>query len=171
MLHLIAQLPATIMQAHDGAQVFRFSEAVSRAGLIDLDVTIITQAAFFFLLLLVLPGLVFKPFLARFDQREARTEGARSEAKLLRKQADDEVSRYETAAAERRKSAMHERAETRDHARKEADQLVTKARTESLGRLDKIFADQRVIAQTARTELQGEAQRIAVSIADKLAQG
>ena len=42
---------------------------------------------------------------------------------------------------------------------------------QSLGRLDKNFADQRVIAQTARTELQGEAQRIAVSIADKLAQG
>ncbi len=171
MLHLIATLPATVTQVHDSLPVFRFTEFVARAGLIDLDVTIISQAAFFFLLLLVLPGLVFKPFLARFDQREARTEGARNEAKHLRKQADDEVARYEVAAAERRKAAMHERAETRDHARKEADQLVSTARGESISRLDKVFADQRAAAQTARQSLQGEAQQIAASIADKLAQG
>lgn len=171
MLHLLAPLPATVAQAHETLRVFDLYGVAARAGLIDLDVTIITQAVFFFLLLLVLPGLVYKPMLARFDQREARTEGARHEAKSLRKQADDEVAKYETATAERRKAAMTERAETRDSARKQADALVSTARSESNVRLEGAFAAQRKTADAARTALKSDAQQIAAVIADKLAKG
>lgn len=169
MLHLLAPLPAVAAAAADTAVWQAASQSVGRAGLIDLDVTIITQAVFFFTLLIVLPPLVFKPLLARFEQREARTEGARNEAKQLRKQADEEVARYETLTAEQRRTALQERAETRLATQKQADAMVAQARTETATRLEAAFARQRATADEARAALRQDAALIAASIADKLA--
>jgi F-type H+-transporting ATPase subunit b len=174
MLHLLAPLPAVAASVVDASAVDAVmwqaaSQSVGRAGLIDLDVTLITQALFFFTLLIVLPPLVFKPLLARFEQREARTEGARHEAKQLRKQADDEVARYETLTSEHRRAAMQERAETRQSTQKQADALVAQARAESATRLEVAFQRQRATADEARAALRQDASLIAASIADKLA--
>ncbi len=147
------------------------AEAVQRAGLVDLDFTVIIQAVLFFTLLAVLPSLVLKPLVARFDQREARTEGARNEAKTLRKQADEQVASYEHATQEQRKKAMAERAETRAATQRQADALVAQARAETQARIDAGLAQQRQVMKQAQAQLDAVAAPLAGEIADKLVRG
>ena len=144
------------------------AQRLGEAGLIDLDATIITQGLFFIVLLLALPGLVYKPMLARFDEREARTDGARADAKALRRQADDEVSRYETAIGQQRRDALTERAETRTEAQREADIMVATARQEATDRVNAGIASQRSDADRVRGELKSEVQLLAAAIAAKI---
>lgn len=169
---LIAQpLAAFALPVVDGASWHSAAQAVQRAGLVDLDFTVLVQAVLFFALLLLLPGLVLKPLVARFDQREARTEGARHEAKALRKQADDQVASYEHATQEQRKKAMAERAETRAATQRQADALVAQARAETQARIDAGLAEQRQAMKQAQAELDAAAAPLATSIADKLVRG
>ncbi len=167
MLHLLSPLGAAVQQS-DTISIALELGNLARAGLIDLDATIITQAVFFFALLLLLPGLVYKPLLQRFDQREERTEGARATAKAMRKQAREEVARYEAAVASQRKDALAERADTRARAQAQADALVATARTEAAQRVTAGIAEQRATAETARQALRTEADALAGAIADKL---
>lgn len=159
-------LPA--LQGHAWGTV---AEAVQRAGLVDLDFTVIIQAVFFFTLLAVLPGLVLKPLVARFDQREARTEGARNEAKALRKLADDQVATYDQATQEQRKKAMAERADTRAATQRQADALVAQARHETQARVDAGLLQQRQLMKQAQLQLDAMAAPLAAEIADKLVRG
>lgn len=164
-------LAAFALPIADGASWADAAQAVQRAGLVDLDFTVIVQAVLFFTLLLVLPGLVLKPLVARFDQRDARTEGARHEAKALRKEADDQVASYEHATQEQRKKAMAERAETRAATQRQADALVSQARAETHARIEAGLAEQRQAMKKAQAELDAAAAPLATSIADKLVRG
>ena len=144
-------------------------DAAQRAELIDVDITLGIQAFFFFTLVLVLPRLIFKPMLVRIEQREARTEGARAEAKAMRHAADDRVSTYDSATAEEKRKALEERALVRQSTQKNAADLIAKARVDSAARLDRNLGEQRAKAEQARADLRVEAQAISKAIADKLA--
>lgn len=170
MLSLLAPL-ANASQHLDFAPAAAAHSTLARAGLIDLDATIISQGLFFAVLLLVLPSMVYKPLLARFDQREARTDGARAQAKALRRQADDEVTRYEAAVANQRRDALTERAETRSHTQQQADQMLETARAETVARINAGIAAQRQAADETRKALSQEAASLGTAIADKLVRG
>lgn len=143
----------------------------ARAGLVDVDATVFVQAAFFLILVVVLPGLIFKPMLARIEQREARTEGARAEAKSMRHAADEQVAAYEQATAEEKRRALAERAEVRAATQKMAADMVATARAETTTRIDAGLAAQRRTADAAREALRKDAATLSTQIADKLVQG
>lgn len=141
-----------------------------RAELIDVDVTLVFQSIFFFTLIFVLPKLIFQPMLGRIEQREARTEGARAEAKAMRHAADDRVATYDAATADEKRRALDERAQIRTATQKNAADLIAKARAQSAQRLETNLAQQKTTADAARVDLRAEAHKIAQNIADKLAQ-
>lgn len=147
----------------------RLVDAVQRAGLIDLDGTVFVQGAFFLLLVIVLPRIIFRPMLERIEAREARTDGARAEAKLMRHAADEQVAAYERATAEEKRRALAERSETRSATQRMAADLVATARRETTSRIDRGLAAQRAHADAVRKELATEAEAISGLIADKLA--
>ncbi|MSP91658.1 MAG: hypothetical protein EXR79_07625 [Myxococcales bacterium] len=149
----------------------RLADHVAQAGLVDLDGTIFIQFGLFALLVLVLPGLIFNPMLARIEQREARTDGARADAKAMRHLADDQVAQYETAIAAQKRKALQERAETRVATMKMAADLLATARAETTERIDQGLALQRAQAEVARVELQRDADGLARQIATKLVEG
>ena len=165
--------PSSLDRAHEPLARWsvELADHVARAGLIDLDGTIFVQFGFFALLVLVLPSLIFNPMLARIEQREARTDGARADAKAMRHLADDQVAHYETAIAAEKRKALHERAETRAATMKMAASLVATARTETAERIDQGLAAQRAQADVARTQLAGDAEGLARQIATKLVEG
>lgn len=142
--------------------------AVQRAGLVDVDITIVIQAVFFIVLLVVLPNLIFKPMLARIDQREARTDGARDEAKKMRKAADEEGAKFEAAIAETRKQALAERASQRSAAQRKAAETLTAAKAAAAADIDRQIAQQRSAADVARKQLEVDARSIAAQIADRI---
>lgn len=164
----LAGFAMPVLQDHSWASA---AEAVQRAGLVDLDFTVIIQAVLFFTLLALLPSLILKPLVARFDQREARTEGARNDAKALRKQADEQVTTYEHATQEQRKKAMAERADTRAATQRQADALVAQARAETQARIDAGLVQQRQVMKQAQGQLDAIVVPLARGIADKFVQG
>ena len=145
-------------------------ELIARAGLIDIDVTVFYYAFLFILLMFVLPGLVFKPMLARIDQREARTVGARQEAMLFAKSTTAGAAQFEVASAAAKHKALDERAKLREETRTRADEMVASARRETLARIDAGLAAQQAQVAEARLALATDAREIAHAIAQKLVQ-
>ncbi len=154
----------TLPQLHD------VNDLVSRAGLIDLDVTVFYYAALFVILLLVLPNLVFKPMLARMEKREERTSGARHEAQLIRKSADAEAEQFDKHVADEKRKALEERAKIREETQHKADETLLHARRDTQARIEAGLAAQHVQAAQARTAIESDAREIAGAIAQKLVQ-
>lgn len=146
------------------------ADLISRAGLIDVDVTVFYYAGLFLILLLVLPSLVFKPMLERMENREERTAGARAEAVLIRKSADAEAEQFDKHVADEKRNALEERAKLREQTQAQADELLTTARRETQARIEQGLAAQHTAAEEARRALESDAREIAGAIAQKLVQ-
>lgn len=147
------------------------AEHIARAGLVDLDITLAFQAVFFLVLLVALPPLVFKPLVARMAERDARTEGARVEAKKVRQDADIKVAEYENRTAQAKRQALDERAKVRADAQRQAAHLIAEAREQTTARIDAGLAAQRSQADAVRRQLQTDAATLAGQIAHKLVEG
>lgn len=141
------------------------------AGLVDVDATAIVQFVFFLVLVLVLPKLVFGPLMERFEQRDARTEGARAEARRMLKEADEQVAVFERAMSDEKQRAMAERQAARMQAQREANELVNRVRTETTGRIDAGIAALQAQAQRANAELEAESKAISALIVGKILGG
>ena len=139
------------------------------AGMVDVDATAIVQFAFFIALVLVLPKLIFEPLLARFDLREARTEGARRDAKTMLKEAEEKQQAYEEATAKEKQRALAERAAARR--RPKAAAMIASVRSETNERIDQGIATMRAEAAKAKETLDAEAAQLADVIATKLMEG
>jgi F-type H+-transporting ATPase subunit b len=144
---------------------------LQQAALIDLDITIVTQGIFFFLLVLVLPRLIFRPMLERIEQREFRTEGARADARAMRHAADEEAALFDQAMTAEKRKALAERAEVRQSTQRKAEELVATARTQTAARIDQGLTRQRAEAVRHREVLSQDAALIARQVADKIAEG
>ena len=143
-------------------------DLVARAGMVDLDVTFFIQTGFFLALVFVLPGLIFKPLLQRIEQREARTSGARSDARRMLKEADEQVHVYEKATSEEKQKALAERAAAREDAKQKAQALVEDVRKKTDFKVTQGISRLRADADAAREEIEAEARTIAGLIADKI---
>ena len=144
------------------------NDVIARAGMVDLDVTFFIQTGFFLALVLILPGLLFKPLLERIEQREARTSGARTDAKHMLKEADEQVHIYEKATAEEKQKALAERAAAREDAKQKADTLVKDVRKKTEFKITQGVTRLRADADAAREGIEEEARKIATLIADKI---
>lgn len=141
------------------------------AGLVDVDATAIVQFVFFLVLVLVLPKLVFGPLMERFEQRDARTEGARSEARRMLKEAYEQVAVFERAMSDEKQRAMAERQAARMQAQREANELVHRVRVETTAKIDSGIVRLKAQAQTAHAELEAESKAIAALIVGKILGG
>ena len=169
--HLRTLMLAILDTTHLQQLTIRLTDDVSRASLIDLDVTIVWYAVLFVALILIMPNLVFKPMLARMEERDARTTGARQEAAKTRHLADDTVAAFEAAAQAQKRKASEERAKLREETTHQADAMVQQARKETQAKIEAGLTAQRHDAEAARQTLQADAREIAQMIATKLAEG
>jgi F-type H+-transporting ATPase subunit b len=147
------------------------AERLVQAGLVDLDITLAFQAVLFLLLVIALPALAFKPLVERMQERDARTDGARAEAKKVSHDADAKVQEYESRTAQAKRRALEERAQVRVDAQRKAAELLTEARAQTAARIDAGLATQRQAAEVARTQLRTDAATVAGQIAHKLVEG
>ncbi len=184
MLHDLASLATSAaapgqgtegaLSAHGSSALTIGSDLLQRAhaaGLVDVDATAVVQFAFFLLLALVLPKLIFGPLLERFEQREARTEGARAEARRMRREADDQVAAFDRAMNDEKQRAMAERQAARMQAQREAAEMIAKVRRETHARITVGIEALRTQAAKAKVELDQDARQIASQIVRKLLEG
>lgn len=137
-------------------------------GLVSLDKSLIIQMINFLLLLFLLTKLLYRPFVAKMEERSQAIKKSLEEAQAARaeaqKQREEHAAKIQAAHAEAqaiRATAMTEAAEEQrrlvEAARGEASRLVESARAE-------MAADLR----RARQELRQEVADLSITVAEKL---
>src|SRR5437899_2192436 len=98
--------------------------------LIDLDWTVLIQLGLFLLMLAALWRLLFKPYLALRDARDAGIGGARKQASEMVHRADELAETYEQKMHHAKLRGAEERARLRSEGAAEERQLLGAARDE-----------------------------------------
>lgn len=142
--------------------------AEGHAGLLNFDKGLIIQAVNFILLMVVLTKLLYKPLVAKMDERTQAIKRSLDEAQAARAEAqrerEEHATRIQAAHAEAqsiRAAALKEAADEQrrlvEAAREEADRLVANAKAE-------LAQDVR----RARQDLRQEVSDLAVQVAERL---
>ena len=145
-----------------------FASGGGEGGLISLDKSLIIQAVNFLILLILLTKLLYKPLLAKMDERAQAIQKSLDEAQAARaearKERDEFAAKIQAAHAEAQgiratalKDAADEQRRLVDAARAEAARLVASARQEM---------DQDV--RRARQELRQEVADLAIAVSERL---
>ena len=156
----LALVPTLVLAAEGGEH--------GGGGLISLDKSLIIQMLNFLILLAILHRLLYKPLLAKMEERSAAIKTSLEAAEAARataaKQQEENAERLRAAYAEAQsiraaalKEAADEQRKLVDAARREAQQLVESAKAQT-------DADIR----RAREELRREVSDIAIAVAEKL---
>ena len=137
-------------------------------GLINIDKSLIIQALNFIILLFVLHRFLYKPLLAKMEERSGAIKKSLDEAQAARA----EAARQQEENAARLKAAYTEAAAIREQALKEAAdeqrRLVEAARAESQRMIEAAKAQMDADVRKAREELRREVSDLAVAVAEKL---
>jgi len=137
-------------------------------GLISLDKSLIVQAVNFLILLLILQRLLYRPFLAKMEERTSAIKRSLEEAQAARAEAAHQAEENAT----RLRQAYAEAAAIREQALKEAAEeqrrLVESARVEAQRLVDTAKAQMETDIRRAREELRREIADLATAVAEKL---
>ena len=98
---------------------------------VDIDASTFIQLVIFLSLLVILRGLIFKPFLEVLDERERRTEQTRQEASTLTARAQDLQAKYEAEISAARTRADEAKEMLRRQGVSQREEIVGKARRAS----------------------------------------
>jgi F-type H+-transporting ATPase subunit b len=142
--------------------------AASEGGLISFDKSLIVQGINFLLLLVILHRILYKPLVAKMQERTTAIQKALEEAQHARA----EAARQQEENATRLRSAYQEAAAIREQALKEAGEeqrkLVEAAQAEARRLVEGARAQTEADIRRAREELRREVATLAVAVAEKL---
>ena len=159
---LLLVLPAVALAAEGGA------EHGGGGGLISVDKSLIVQVVNFLILLFILQRLLYKPFLAKMQERTSTIQKALDEAKAARA----EAARQQEENEARLRAAYAEAAAVRDAALKEAAEESRKHIAAAQAQARKMVEDTKsqldAEVRRAREELRREVSDLAVAVAEKL---
>jgi len=162
LVSVLLALPAIAMAA-SGAD-----EHGGGGGLISVDKSLIVQVINFLILLFILKRLLYKPFLAKMEERTSTIQKALDEAKEARaaaaKQQEENEARLRTAYAEAaavREQALKEAAE-------ESRKHIAAAQAQSRKMVEDTKSQLDAEVRRAREELRREVGDLAVAVAEKL---
>lgn len=137
-------------------------------GLISLDKSLIVQAVNFIILLVILTKLLYKPFLAKMEERTQAIKKSLDEAQAARA----EAARQQEENEARLRAAHAEAAAIRDQALREAADESRKhieaAQAQSRKMVDDTKAQLDAEVRRAREELRREVADLATAVAEKL---
>jgi F-type H+-transporting ATPase subunit b len=137
-------------------------------GLISLDKSLFVQGLNFLILLVVLWKLLYKPFMAKMEERTSAIKKSLEEAQLAR----TEAQRQQEENAARLRQAYSEAQAIRDTALKEAAdeqrKLVESARAESQRLVESAKAQMDNDIRRARNELRREVADLSTAVAERL---
>lgn len=135
---------------------------------LDLDITYILVLGLLLLPLLILNGIVFKPFMALFAERHERLEGAVDRAEDMLEEAESEAKTFD----ERIKAATSKGVETRNQIRAETSKIMGERLDEEKGKLQQklevALGELEKMRRVALADVHVEAESIAEATAAKL---
>jgi F-type H+-transporting ATPase subunit b len=155
--------PAVALAAEEAA-----AEHGGGGGLISVDKSLIVQVVNFLILLFILQRLLYKPFLAKMEERTGTIQKALEEAKAARA----EAARQQEENEARLRTAYAEAAAVREQALKEAAvesrRHVEAAQAQSRKMVEDTKAQLDTEVRRAREELRREVSDLAIAVAEKL---
>ena len=135
---------------------------------ISFNPTLFIQLVFFLFLLIVLKPLLWKPFLARVDERHALTVGDAEKAQAEEAEALELEAAYRERIREARKLAAAKRNELRVEAQKAEKEILDGARGEAAKLSASLRDEVESAAEKARGALRNEARDIAALMSEKM---
>jgi len=161
VVSLLLVLPAAALAAEGGGEH-------GGGGLISLDKSLIVQLINFIILLVILQRFLYKPLLAKMEERTAAIKRSLDEAQAARA---DAVRQQEENAAQLR-AAYAEAATIRDQALREAEEAGRKQLEAAQAQSRKLVEDTKAQLdgeiRRARDELRRETTDLALAVAEKL---
>ena len=152
--------PAAVWAASEGGH--------ESGGLISLDRSLIVQAINFLILLFILKRLLYKPFLAKMNERTQAIQKSLDEAQAARAEAARQQEENETRLRAAHAEAAAIRAQAMKEASEEQKRLVEAARAESQRLVEGAKAQMDADVRRAREELRREVADLATAVAEKL---
>ena len=155
----------TAFSAISGPQLIRGFGILASGGVVmDIDRTMLVQMAIFVFLIVVLSPLLFKPLLRLFEERERRTEGARTDARQMQEKAENLLVRYQAKLEDVKRIATQERDRLRletlqleskilDEARSATAKFVEEGRLQIGHEVGKIRQDMSLVSQSIAREI------------------
>jgi len=137
-------------------------------GLINLDKSLIIQVVNFLLLLFVLTKVLYRPLLAKMEERTAAIKKSLEEAQLARAEAQRQQEENAARMREAYTEAQAIRAAALKEAAEEQRKLVEAARVEAQRLVDTARAQMETDVRRAREELRHEVADLATSVAERL---
>jgi len=163
VVSLLLVLPAAVLAAEGAGE-----HAEGGGGLISIDKSLIIQFVNFFILLFILQRLLYKPFLAKMEERTAAIKTSLEEAQAARTAATRQQEENEV----RLRAAYAEAASIRDQALREAAEESRKhieaAQTQARRMVEDTKAQLDGEVRRARDDLRREVSELATSVAEKL---
>ena len=161
IVSVLLVLPAVVVAAESGGEH-------GGGGLISIDKSLIVQFVNFFILLFILQRLLYKPFLAKMEERTAAIKTSLEEAQAVRA----EAARQQEENEARLRKAYAEAAAIRDQALREAAEESRKhiesAQAQARKLVDDTKAQLDAEVRRAREELRREVSDLAIAVAEKL---
>jgi F-type H+-transporting ATPase subunit b len=161
VVSLLVLLPTVTLAAEGGGEH-------GGGGLINLDKSLIVQLVNFVILLIVLQKFLYKPLLAKMEERTGAIKRSLDEAQAARA---DAVRQQEENAAQLR-AAYAEAASIRDQALREAEEAGRKQLEAAQAQARKLVEDTKAQLdgeiRRARDELRRETTDLALAVAEKL---
>jgi F-type H+-transporting ATPase subunit b len=157
-----------ILQSASGEWMAGALEASGGGVNVDFDRAVVIQFIAFVLLFLLIKPLLIDPFLKVMEEREKRTDGAKTEARNMDEKAGEIFQRYESELKKVRAVAAQERERLRVEGQKLEARVLEDARQQS-SRITR--EGKEVIAAEAdkiRKELAGSTSAIATEIVGRV---
>lgn len=136
--------------------------------MISLDWTLFLQFANFFILLVLLNFLLYRPLIRIMEERRQKTEGGHQHARDLEKQIQTRMEAYREKLQEAKTSASEERSALRAAAAEEEASIISDAQKKSSAQVKSVRDKVASEAQQARESLRGQAEGLAQQVASKV---
>ncbi|MDH5203250.1 MAG: ATP synthase F0 subunit B [Nitrospirota bacterium] len=136
--------------------------------MLDINWTFLVLVVNFFILIVILNKILFKPLLNLFKEREDTVKGSLDDAKNIANRREESITNLNKSFAEARNRAKEIFDTFRAEGLQKQRDVVTKADAEASELLEKAKADLRSEAERARKALRAEVDKFSDEIVRKL---
>jgi F-type H+-transporting ATPase subunit b len=134
----------------------------------DIDVTLLLQLGLFLVILTVLNGVLFKPFLGVLDARHQKLHGLRDEADKLERDAVKDIEVYEARLREARDLALREREALVLAGREEERRMLGDVRADIARQMNDVRKELSVQEASIKKVLSSETDQLAKRLVEKV---
>ena len=139
-------------------------------GLINLDKSLILQVVNFLILLFLLTKVLYRPLLAKMEERARAIKTSLDEAQAARAEAQRQREEHAAQIRSAHAEAQAIRAQAVKEAQEEQQKLVAQARAEATRLVDSARAELDQDVRRARQQLRQEVADLAIGVAERVIQ-